>query len=402
MCGFLQVFSKQREVDPERFGEALSLMRHRGPDGTGILHHPEPILQPDGTPVFVASGHQRLAILDIDPRSNQPFVRGRRTLVFNGEIYNFRALRAAMPEGTARFTTTGDTEVLFYGLGLLGLGFLDKANGMWAFSHLDEANARVLAARDRHGKKPLFYYSDDAHVIFSSTARAIHHYLGTRPRLEPDFVDRYLVHGSAFPGADERTHLRDIRQVPAGHFLDFDVAAWSLQSGRYFDLAAAAKSPAPSDEDFPELFKDVVRARLVSDRKVGLLLSGGIDSTIVLSALHAMGLQDQVHCFIGEVGRSADADYAKRCVEQLGIRAHLVQLDYGGQTLERVLEMCRHHEKPFPFLGSSIAMAEMYQHIGEHDVRVVLDGTGGDEFFGGYWGRYYPPAVSDALAQSDL
>ena len=402
MCGFLQVFSKRREVDRERFSAALGLMRHRGPDGTGIHHHPEPLRQPDGTPVFVASGHQRLAILDLDPRSNQPFLRGRRSLVFNGEIYNFRDLRAAMPEPAGGFTTTGDTEVLFHGLGLTGLGFLDQANGMWAFSHLDEATGQVLAARDRHGKKPLFYFSDPEHVIFSSTARAIHHYLGTRPRLEPEFVDCYLVHGSAFPGPDEGTHLRDIQQVPAGHFLKFDVAAWSLRAGRYFDLEAAAKSPAPADADLPELFMDAVRARLVSDRKVGLLLSGGIDSTIVLSALHAMGLQEQVHCFIGEAGRSEDADYAKRCVEQLGIRAHLVQLDYGGQTLDRVLEMCRHHEKPFPFLDSSIAMAEMYQHIAGHDVRVVLDGTGGDEFFGGYWERYYPAAVSDALAQGNF
>lgn len=399
MCGILQVFSKRRAVDRQRFDDALGSMKHRGPDATGVFHHAQPMTLADGTPVFVSSGHQRLSILDLDARSNQPFVRGRRSLVFNGEIYNFREIRATFPKDVAEFTTTGDTEVLFHGMAWRGEGFLNDANGMWAFSYLDEDQRRVIASRDRHGKKPLFYFADDEHVIFSSTVLAIHRYLGTRPRMKPDFADRYLIHGSAFPGEDEHTHWQDIRQVPAGCLLDFDVEKWALDLRRYFDLKAAATSPAPADGDLPDLFKDAVRARLVSDRKVGLLLSGGIDSTVILSALHAMGLQDQVHCFIGETGRSEDAAYARRCVEQLGIQATVVNLGYGTETLTRVMTMCLHHEKPFPFLGSSIAMAEMFEQVGTHDVRVVLDGTGGDEIFGGYWGRYFPAAVGDALRE---
>jgi asparagine synthase (glutamine-hydrolysing) len=402
MCGFFQVFARARKVDRERFEEALRSMKHRGPDATGAHHHLDPMSDDDGNPVYVSSGHQRLSILDLDPRSNQPFLRGRQSLIFNGEIYNFRELRCGLPEHLGPLCTTGDTEVLFQGLRWKGDTFLQDANGMWAFSYLDESVRAVLAGRDRHGKKPLFFFSDESHLILSSTALAIHRYLGMKPQLETDFENRYLVHGSAFPGGGDQTHWKNIRQVPAGHILRFDIASWKLGIERYFDLRKAALSPAPHDGDLAELFGDAVRARLVSDRKVGLLLSGGADSTLILSALHAMGLQDQVHCFIGETGRSEDAAYAKKCVEHLGIEASVVDLGYGKDTLSRVMRMCLHHEKPFPFLGSSIAMAEMYERVAEHDVRVVLDGTGGDEIFGGYWERYYPAAVGDAISSGDV
>ncbi len=402
MCGILQVIRKHRPLEPARFQAALASMKHRGPDATGIHPHPRPLALADGSQAFATSGHQRLAILDLDRRSNQPFVRGDRALVFNGEIYNFRELRRLLDDAAGPFTTTGDTEVLFRGLAHRGLDFLAAANGMWAFSYLDEQRGLLLAARDRYGKKPLFVAADDQQLVISSTVAAIHHCLGRRPRLDRGFADRYLAHGSAFPGPSGDTHFEGIQQVPAGCALRFDVRAWSWAVERCFDFQHAAAAAAPDDHALAELLRDAVRARLVSDRKVGLLLSGGIDSTLILSVLHALGLHDQVHCFIGETGRSEDAAWARRCVQQLGIRATVVDLDYSRNTLERVRAMARHHEKPFPFLGSSIAMAEMFQTISGEDVRVVLDGTGGDEVFGGYWKRYCPAATRSALATADV
>lgn len=395
MCAILHVFSRHALIDRERFTAALACMKHRGPDYTGMA-----FMEVAG--VQVAAGHQRLSILDLDERSHQPFVRGRRSMVFNGEIYNYRELRPALENGVP-FTTTGDTEVLLRGLAAEGLDFLHKANGMWAFSFVDEEAARVLAARDRYGKKPLFYYHDAEHLIIASSIVAIHRCLGTKPVLRDDFVDDYLAHGAAFPRAGEQTHMEGICQVPPGYALEVDLRAWSVQLRCWFDFDAAMSAPAKTDDaELREVFTDAVRLRLVSDREVGLLLSGGIDSTLILSALHALGLQGQVHCFIGETGRSEDAAYAQRCIAQLGIKAQVVNLDYGKDTLERVLAMCRHHEKPFPFLGSSIAMAEMFASIAQQsDVRVVLDGTGGDELFGGYWERYYPAALRSAWQEGN-
>jgi asparagine synthase (glutamine-hydrolysing) len=121
----------------------------------------------------------------------------------------------------------------------------------------------------------------------------------------------------------------------------------------------------------------------------------------VLSVIKSEGLQDGVHCFIGEAGRSEDALYARECVTQLGIKAHIVDLGYDSSSFERFLRMCLHQEKPFPLLGNSMAMSEMYEKISSFDVPVVLDGTGGDEVFGGYWDRQYPFAIGDALARRD-
>ena len=400
MCGIFQVYSRKRAIDRERFAAALQSMKHRGPDYTGVRFHEQP-LKTEGGEVHIASGHQRLSILDLDPRSHQPFHRTDRCLLFNGEIYNFRELRAAIDDGTLPFTTTGDTEVLFYGLTRMGLKFLNDANGMWGFTFLDESTRRVLASRDRYGKKPVFYYHDDELAIFSSTIQAVHHYLGTPPRLCDDQVDSYLTHGMMFPGADEKTHIQGLNQIPAGHSLTFDLDRWQMQLQSYFNIGEMVRSRVPRAEELPGILRDAVTARLISDRKVGLLLSGGVDSTLVLATMHALGLQDQVHCFIGETGRSDDAEFAKKCVAQLGIEATVVNLDYGKGTFARLLKMCHHQEKAFPFLGSSMAMSEMYERIAEFDVRVVLDGTGGDEIFGGYWDRYFPIAVREAFARRD-
>jgi asparagine synthase (glutamine-hydrolysing) len=402
MCGILQVFSRKKPVERARFESALARMKHRGPDHTGTFYHDDGIPLRDGSRVFAASGHQRLSILDLCERSNQPFRRAGRCLVFNGEIYNFRELRGELEASGCSFTTTGDTEVLFEGLHLHGLDFLRRCNGMWGFTYLDENRGIVLAGRDRHGKKPVFYQKNNDHIIVSSTIRPVFHFAGSPPAFRDDMVDSYIAHGVMFPPADDSTHFHDLRQIPPGHTLEIDLRDWSLRTNRYYNPADEVAARTPGEEELAPLLRDAVVARLVSDRKVGLLLSGGIDSTLVLSVIHSQGLQDQVRCYIGETGRSEDAAYARRCVEQLGIEASIIDLGYGEDTFDRHLRMCEHQEKPFPFLGSSMAMSEMYERVAQDDVRVVLDGTGGDEFFGGYWDRQYPVALREALATGDF
>jgi asparagine synthase (glutamine-hydrolysing) len=151
----------------------------------------------------------------------------------------------------------------------------------------------------------------------------------------------------------------------------------------------------------PELVRDAVCARLVADRKVGLLLSGGVDSSLILSVLADQGLTEQVTCFTGDAGKSDDAHYARACIEQLGLKAINLPLDYGQAGMDNFLQVCRHQEKPFPFIGNALAMPQLYAHIASHDVPVVLDGTGGDEVFAGYWERYFRFAAHDALLAGD-
>lgn len=400
MCGLLFILERSRPVDEALARSALDGLRHRGPDASGF----QPFTLPangEGPAVHGAAGHRRLSIIDLDHRSDQPFRRGRHRLVYNGEIYNFRDLRRGLSEAGEPFHTGSDTEVLCALLARHGLDGLADANGMWAFCLLDEEARVVTAARDRYGKKPLYYYADAATVCFASEIAPILAYLGRRPALTLAGLDTYLAHGWLLPGATDATHIDTIRQVLPGSAVTFDIARWRLEAHVYDDIADRAEAPVPEESDLPGLIREAVLARLVSDRKVGLLLSGGIDSSLVLSVLRAEGLQDGVRCFTGDAGKSEDSDYARRCIEAIGIEARTVPLNYGPGSMDRFLNICRHQEKPFPFIGNALAMPEMYEAIAADDVPVVLDGTGGDEVFGGYWDRYYRFAVGEAADRGD-
>lgn len=402
MCGLFFAVERHGPVDAMRARRAIGALRHRGPDGTGeylFALPPANTSAAQGPCGFV--GHTRLSILDPSQRSAQPFRRGSRTLAYNGEIYNFKALRHRLSQDGHRFETDGDTEVLLTLLGQAGADALNQANGMWAFCLLDEARGELLAARDRYGKKPLFYYADDSRVCLSSEIAPLMVYLGRSPEMVPGDLDSYLREGWLYPQPDGSTHIQGIREVPPGGVLSMDLHHWRLERSRYYRLANDCRTAAPDDRTLAEQLQEAVLSRLVSDRKVGLLLSGGVDSSLVLSILSANGLSQAVTCFTGDAGKSADADYAQRCVRQLGITAINMPLDYGSGGMAAFLSVCRHQEKPFPFIGNVLAMPQLYAQIAEHDVPVVLDGTGGDELFAGYWDRYYRFAVRQALAEGD-
>ena len=402
MCGLFLVLERTRPVNTQRAHAATATLRHRGPDGTGHWQFQwRNSLNQDNAPVSGFAGHTRLSIQDPGARSDQPFRRGGKTLVYNGELYNFRALRDQLAATGTRFETQGDTEVLLELLSHHGVNGLNQANGMWAFCMVDELRGQLVAARDRYGKKPLFVYLDGDRLCLASEIAPIQTYLGQRPVLRQGSLDGFLRDGWLFPQADGGTHIAGIQQVPAGCAWTFDLAHWQFREERYFDLAAYARSVPPEAAQLGELLCDAVLSRLVSDRQVGLLLSGGVDSSLILSILHASGVADQVHCFTGDAGKSDDARYARQCVEQLGIRAINVPLDYGSDGMDAFLQVCRHQEKPFPFIGNALAMPQLYARIAEHNVPVVLDGTGGDELFAGYWDRTYRFALMQARAEGD-
>ena len=173
MCGLFFVVERTRAVDTQRARHALAALRHRGPDGIGEYAFERCYPSADG-PASISGfvGHTRLSILDPSALSSQPFRRGQQTLAYNGEIYNFRALRSELARHGSRFETDGDTEVLLTLVAREGVDALNRANGMWAFCLLDENTGTVTAARDRYGKKPLFYYRD-ADTFFQVTGASL-------------------------------------------------------------------------------------------------------------------------------------------------------------------------------------------------------------------------------------
>ena len=404
MCGFFQVIQRHAPIDRERFRLALASMQHRGPDQSGELFIDTTVNTADGErQIHLGFGHQRLSILDLSDKSRQPFVIDRDVLLYNGELYNYRELNAGLRQRGITLHTDGDTETLCQSLRLMQEDALSGFNGMWAFSMFREGSRELLFARDRYGKKPLFYYQDDNVFCASSTIRAIQLYLRQAIRFRRDVLLNYLVFSELYPSGTHETHFEDIHQVLPGHSARLNLSNWQFRQSPYFsfyDPALAAGYRAAPGE-LAELLKDSVRKRLVSDRPVALLLSGGIDSSLILSTLAALGLQEQCKIYMGETGRSADHRYAKECVDLLGIPATTVVLDYDSNTFERFLQVCRHQERPVSLNGSSMGMPQMYEVIAADGIPVVLDGTGGDELFGGYWQRQFPLAVREARRRGE-
>jgi asparagine synthase (glutamine-hydrolysing) len=397
MCGFAVSIRRHGRVDRNRLQEALRLLGHRGPDASGL--EIAQIKGANGEAIAEAGiAHARLSILDLDPRSNQPFRIGESLLAYNGEIYNYRALATGMD-----LATTGDTEV-FLRLLMRGDGnALRDANGMWAFCWLDQANRRLVAGRDRYGKKPLFYAMEDDAIYFASEPAALAALMGRPVAMRPATLDSFMADGWLFPDPSGETHLEGIREVSPGCSLSLDLETWALEEHYAFSFPVNNGQPKDSltADALAPLLADAVEARLVSDRKVGLFLSGGVDSSLILSVLAARGLTQDVVCITGDAGKSDDARYAKMCVEQLGIEALNVPLPYGSLGLEQFLAVCKAQAKPFPLIGNVLGMHALYKAVAEHDIRVVLDGSGADEIFGGYWHRYFAYALRDAEMAGD-
>ena len=402
MCGIFLILERNREVDDARAMAATRRLEHRGPDGSGHYRFQRRYAGEAGaTEISGFLGHTRLSILDPQSRSDQPFRRNGMTLVHNGEIYNFRQLRTDLKQQGSGFDTDSDTEVLLELVARGGAQSLNQARGMWAFCLLDEITGQLIAARDRYGKKPLFYFHDATRLCISSEIAPIFAYLGERPALVMADLDRFLRHGWLFPGSGGPSHIQGVSQVKSGSALSFDLARWEMSEQAYFSLSDHAQRGPRDPRDLPELVRQAVRERLVSDRRVGLLLSGGVDSSLILSVLRAEKLEDQVSCFTGDAGKSDDARYARACIEQLGLQHINVPLDYGPASIDAFLDVCRRQEKPFPLIGNVLAMPQLYAQIAAHDVPVVLDGTGGDEVFAGYWDRQHSFAMAEAAAAGD-
>lgn len=391
MCG-LAVLIERSGCTPghalveERLGNALALLAHRGPDASGVSVRA--LQDRQGRPLArIGLAHTRLAILDLDPRSNQPFSDDGHLIVYNGEIYNFRALTTDMQR-----RTEGDTEALLWLLRHNSADALGQANGMWAFCWLDPARHMLTAARDRYGKKPLFYRIDADRAAFASEPAALMALWGSTPVANENKIDSFMAEGWLLPAEDGSTFLQGVREVRPGHALELDIASWTVSE----KLVAPVEVEAAPDLSLADTLVDAVRARLLSDRKVALLLSGGVDSSLILSILSARGWLDEVVCVIGDAGKSEDARYARACLDALGIKGLELSLDYGSASVDRFLDVCAQQAKPFPLIGNVLGMADLYQAAAAEGVRVALDGTGADELFGGYWQRQAGFAMRDA------
>ncbi len=376
MCGICGIVSANGPADPDRLARMSAKLVHRGPDSDGTFAGGQ-----------AALAARRLAIIDLET-GDQPIANedGTVHVVQNGELYNYRELREELERDGHRFRTHGDTEVLVHLYERDGPAFARRLRGMFAVALWDAARRRLVLARDRYGIKPLYYRSDGDGLEFASELRAL-----PRGEIDLDALEAFLAFNS-IPAP--LTIFREARKLPPGHLLVWEGGQARLE--RY-----ARPAPAPVEElredDEAELIeelrsrlRDSVRAHLVSDVPVGVLLSGGIDS----SALAALAAQE-----ISEPVRTFSIGFEERSFDELS-DARLVAKRYGTRHRELVMRPDAALLLPAlaeafdePFADSSALPTYLVSRLAAEDVKVALSGEGGDELFGGYY-----TYVADLLA----
>lgn len=376
MCGIAGVFYRNRQarVDLDLIRNMTELLMHRGPDDGGVrLFGP------------AAFGHRRLSILDLSPLGHQPMSTpdGRWWITFNGEIYNFQALRAELETRGVRFRTRSDTEVLLHLYALDGDACLERLNGMFAFAIYDTQAHTLFLARDRLGKKPLYLWDDGDRILFSSELKSFFADPDFKPEIDPQaLLD--VMHTLYVP--DPRTIYAGVKRLPPAHSLriqegrSFERRYWTLDSF----LHRGGPEPRTVDEAveaFEPLFADAVKIRMISDVPLGAFLSGGVDSSAVVSEMRAQTSNSLKTTAIGfDVASQDESPYAAAMAKHFGCdhRTERVKAD-ATSLLETLLW---HFDEPFA--DASALPTWLLSQVTRRRVTVALSGDGGDEAFGGY------------------
>jgi asparagine synthase (glutamine-hydrolysing) len=373
MCGIAGFVNWNGEPASERLLKAMTdRLAHRGPDGEGQYVCGQ-----------VALGHRRLSIIDVDSGS-QPMTNedGSVWITFNGEIYNFKELRTLLEKQGHQFRTHSDTEVIVHGYEEWGAAVVERLRGMFAFAILDHRHRRLFLARDHFGIKPLMYYADQERFAFGSEAKAITAAPWVPREIDTEAVAEYFEYGYV---PAPRSILKGVRKLMPGHVLSIDIdhpsapeqqQYWAL---RYPD--GPVTSEAESLEKLDHLLREAVRLQMVSDVPLGAMLSGGLDSSAIVS-LMALSGSDQLKTFtIGfEEERFSEVAYARQVAEHVGTEhhEHTVRADVAS-LLPRLVY---HFDEPF---ADASAVPTYYLcAMARKNVTVCLSGDGGDEMFAGY------------------
>ncbi|MBT8315752.1 MAG: asparagine synthase (glutamine-hydrolyzing) [Maribacter sp.] len=364
MCGIYitNIPYKEKEVL-----DKLNSIRFRGPDHIGIF-------EVEG----ITLGHLRLSILDLDPRAHQPMINGGYHLVYNGEIYNFKALRSELEALGHQFTTEGDTEVLLLGYKVWKEKLLSKLNGMFAFSIYDLNERKVFSARDRLGQKPFYYYWKDGTFEICSQLRPL---VGDR-KINKAAISMYLE-CRYIPSP--HSIIENIYKLPPGSYMEIDLDTHELEINEYWNLKKI-KTDYISYEDAKEhlhdLLKDAVKIRLQSDVPIGAFLSGGVDSALISSIANSVSTSQLNSYCIGFQNPKYDESAMAASYAKIIGSNHLETICESEQIRDLIPKLISVFDEPFAD-SSALPSLLLNRVVSEH-VTVALSGDGGDESFLGY------------------
>ncbi len=397
MCGITGAVwtTPQRAVSREELRQMTGMLSHRGPDAEGEYHW-----QQAGQ--GVALGHRRLSIIDL-AQGQQPMTNEDETLwvVFNGEIYNHHELRPDLKARGHRFRTECDTEVLLHLYEEYGCDMVQQLRGMFAFAIWDQTRKELFLARDRLGKKPLVYRSEQDRFLFASEFKALLQLPGVPRQVQPQAIDLYLAYQYV---PQPHCILQGFQKLLPGHWALWKPGQleiqqyWQAPFDEFSKPDSASRSPSLFSESVKQLretLTEAVRLRLRSDVPLGAFLSGGIDSTII-TGLMQQQMERPVETFsIGfEQPEYDERSFARMAAEKIGTRHH--EYTIAPSAVESLPRLVWHYEEPFADSSAIPTMALC--ELTRQSVKVALTGDGGDELFAGY-DRYQAVRLGAMLDQ---
>ena len=374
MCGINAIYAYRDSAAPVDQDELIATrecMRSRGPDAATMWMSPDK---------RVGLGHRRLAIIDLSPGGAQPMCRAESVIVFNGEIYNFRDLRAQLEARGVRFTSQSDTEVLLQLYAARGEEMLNDLRGMFTIALWDGAKRRMLLARDPYGIKPLYYADDGITLRVASQVRALIASGRVSNQFDPAGAAGFFLRGSV---PEPFTMYRAIRALPAGSYCFADANGVS-EPVQYFSIAKTLRNAEPADVSVHDAVLESVKYHMVSDVPVGAFLSAGIDSTAIVALARESGaidLQTMTLRFSEYRGRVNDeAPLAEKVARQYGV-PHTIRNLSREEFLRELPRVFDAMDQPSVDGLNSYFISKAAADMG---LKVALSGTGGDELFGGY------------------
>jgi asparagine synthase (glutamine-hydrolysing) len=395
MCGICGIVNFDgRPIEPEVIGAMTASLVHRGPDGEGLYCNSTGGAQQG--PV-VALGHRRLAVIDLSPNGKQPMTNedGSLWIVFNGEIYNFRELRARLQAQGHVFRSSSDTEVILRLYEEVGEKCLEEMDGMFAFALWDGRKKQLFLARDRVGKKPLYYAQVGSTFVFGSEVKALLRNPAISGELSVEALPSYFTFG--YPPSDQ-SFFKGLRQLEPAHAMTVGPEGRS-EVWRYWDLdffPAPGRIPSFTEatDQVRSLVTEAVRKRLVSDVPIGAFLSGGIDSSIVVGLMSRL-MDRPVKTF--SIGFTGDPDFDETRYARIvadHFRTEHTEFIVEPKAINLIETLVWQHDGPFG--DPSTVPTFILSQLTRQHVTVALNGDGGDELFAGYL-RFHASVAAERL-----
>ncbi len=374
MCG---IYGTTLPYTKEQVQQKLERTRFRGPDQLGIAQY-------DTASGRISFGHNRLSIIDLDARSNQPFTyQDQVHLVFNGEIYNFKELRDRLHKKGYTFTTSSDTEVIGAAYLEYGTDCVQHFNGMFAFVIYDEKKQQLFGAKDRLGQKPFYYQLSPAGFEFASQISSIQLF-NEELSISQNAIEHYLAWNTI---PHPYSIFNEVKKLDDGHAFTYDLKTKAFKVWPYWDIAFPTALPydgtyETAKTELEDLLTDAVRMRMVADVPLGVFLSGGVDSSLV-AALAAKDAEQKVKTFSVKFNEKGfdESSYAQKVADHLQTDHHVIPCDY-KEGINLIENFSHYYDEPFAD-ASAIPSMLLAKHT-KKEVTVALSGDGADEAFLGY------------------